>query len=73
MVFVRVDPTVIDQQRFVATARARGVGVADIRPGHRLRFVTHHQIDAQDIEEAGQILRDAAEAASVQTPAGAIG
>ena len=73
MVFVRVDPTLIDQQRFVAAARAQGVGVADIRPGHRLRFVTHHQIDAQDIEEAGQILRDAAEAAAVQAPAGAIG
>ena len=73
MVFVRVDPEVLDQQRFLDAARANGVGVADIRPGHRLRFVTHHQVDAQAIEEAGRILREAAESAALHVPAGAIG
>ena len=60
MVFVRVDPGVIDQSAFLAAARADGVGVADIRPGNRLRFVTHHQVNRNAIDEAGMILRDAA-------------
>jgi hypothetical protein len=36
----------------------------------RLRLVTHHQVDRQAIEEAGHILRDAAEMSLRHTPAG---
>ncbi len=68
MVFVRVDPEVIDQKAFLTAARAEGVGVPDMRPGDRLRLVTHHQVNDQAIEEAGQILRDAAEASSARVP-----
>lgn len=71
MVFVRVDPELIDQKKFLAAVRAEGLGVPDIRPVDRLRLVTHHQVDSKAIEEAGQILRDAAEMSIRHTPAGA--
>ncbi len=67
MVFLELDPAMLDAHRFVAAAARQGVGIGDARPGGIVRLVTHHQIDDADIEEAVDVLLAAAEAARVSS------
>ncbi|HSY86597.1 MAG TPA: GntG family PLP-dependent aldolase [Verrucomicrobiae bacterium] len=59
MVFAEVPTTLMDADAFVAALGVRGLRVNPPK-GNRIRFVTHADVSAADIEEAGQRLLAAA-------------
>lgn len=70
LVFINIDPDVLDPGRFFDDVTAQGVGASPPRPGTRMfRLVTHHQVSDDDLAEAGEVLARAAERARVRTVA----
>ena len=71
LVFLRIDTSRIDAVSFAEYARRRGVEIGMPRFGAIIRLATHHQISDGDIEEAADVLADAAEAARATVASGA--
>ena len=65
LVFFWVDDRVIDPVAFADTVTDQGLGIGGPRPGNQFRLVTHHQLSDADIDEAGEIIVQAAEASRV--------
>ncbi len=71
LVFLKIDPRRIDAGAFAENARRQGVEIGAPRFGDIIRLATHHQISDGDIEDAADVLADAAEAARTTVAAGA--
>ncbi len=66
IVFAEVPEEITDAAAFVSALGLKGV-VVNAPPGRRLRFITHHDVSADDIEFAGACVRDLLRAATTRT------
>ena len=66
IVFAEVPQEITAAAAFVSALSLKGV-VINTPPGRRLRFITHHDVSADDIEFAGACVRDLLRAATTRT------